>query len=102
MNRRASIWLTVILGLGAVLAVSAWILRAVMEVRNNRGADTYINAQGMQVHWVDVLTMWAAAALAILVTLVATAIFKWRRRNNLTLVEKLGARIGTERSDQDK
>ena len=82
-----------------MLAVSAWILRATIEVRNNRGSETYVNAQGMQVHWVDVLTMWAAVFLALLVMLVAIAIHAWRRKKNLALVRNLEAR---KLIDQDK
>jgi hypothetical protein len=99
MNRRVSIWLTVVFGLGAALAVSAWILRAIIEVRNNHGAETYVNAQGMQVHWVDVLTMWAAVFAALLVMLVAIAIHSWRRKKNVALVKKLEA---SKLFDRDK
>jgi hypothetical protein len=102
MNRRVSAWLTGILGIGAVLTVSAAILRAVMEVRHNRGAETFVNAHGMQVHWVDDLTMWTAAFLAILIILGATAIYGWRRKRDLALVRKLEARISAEPSVRDK
>jgi hypothetical protein len=80
MNRCVSAWLTVVLLVGAVLTLSGWIFRATVEVLHGRGADTYVNAQGMQVHWVDVLTMSVAALVAIIVILVATAIFNWRRK----------------------
>ena len=102
MNRRVSAWLTGILGVGAVLTVSAAILRAVMEVRHNRGTETYVNAHSMQVRWVDDLTMWAAAFLAILIILGATAIYSWRRKRELALVKKLEARIRAEPSVRDK
>jgi hypothetical protein len=102
MRRRVSIWLTVIFGAGAVLAVSAWILRAIVEVRNNRGAETYMSARGLQVHWVDVLTMWAAVLLAILGLLVAIAIHAWRRKRDVALIQKLEARIGPEPTAHDK
>jgi hypothetical protein len=102
MNRRVSIWLTVILGVGAVLTVSGLILRATTEVRHNRGAETYVNAQGMQVHWVDVLTMWAAVLLAILVMVVAIAVYAWRHKRDLALIEKLEARISPEPTVRDK
>jgi uncharacterized membrane protein len=102
MNRRVSIWLTVIFGVGAVLAVSAWILRAIVEVRNKRGAETYVSARGLEVHWVDVLTMWAAVLLAVLVMLVAIAIYVWRRRRDLALIEKLEARTSPEPTIRDK
>jgi hypothetical protein len=102
MKRRVSIWLTVIFGVGAVVAVSAWILRAVVEVRNNRGAETYENARGLQVHWVDVLTMWAAVLLATLGMVVAIAIHAWRRKRDAALIAKLEARIGHELTVRDK
>jgi hypothetical protein len=101
MNRRVSAWLTVILSIGAVLTVAGLILRATIEVRHNRGADIYINGKGMQVHWVDDLTGWAAVLLATLVMLVALAIYSWRRKRDLALVKKLEARVNAEPSVQD-
>jgi hypothetical protein len=91
VNRRVSIWLTVAFGVGAVLAISGLVLRATIEVRHNRGAETYVNVQGMQVHWVDVLTLSAALLVALVVLLVATAIFNWRSRRDAALVKKLDA-----------
>jgi heme/copper-type cytochrome/quinol oxidase subunit 2 len=102
MNRRVSIWLTVIFGVGVVLTVSTWILRAIIQVRHNRGAETYVNVQGMQVHWVDVLTMWTAVFLTALVLLIARAIYSWRRKRDLVLIEKLERRISSESTDRDK
>jgi hypothetical protein len=102
MNRCVSAWLTVVLLVGAVLTLSGRILRATVEVLHGRGADTYVNAQGMQVHWVDALTMSAAALVAIIVILVATAIFNWRRKRDMALVKKIFARIGTEPSGEGK
>ena len=102
MNRCVSAWLTGIFLVGAVLTLSGWILRATIEVLHGRGAEIYFNAQGMQVHWVDVLTMSAAALVAILVILVATAIFNWRRKRDMALVKKLDASISTEPSGEGK
>jgi hypothetical protein len=87
MNRRVNIWLTVVLGIGAVLPVSGLVLRATIEVLHHRGAEIYVNAKGMQVHWVDVLTGTASLLLALLVLLVATACFNWRSRRDAPLVK---------------
>jgi hypothetical protein len=102
MNRRVSAWLTVILGVGVVLTVSAGIFRAIVEVRHNRGAEIYVNAKGMQVHWVDDLTKWAAVLLTTLVLLVAIAVYKWRRKRDAALIDKLEAQIGAEPPVRDK
>jgi uncharacterized membrane protein len=102
MNRRVSAWLSVLLGVGAVLTIFGLILRAIVEVLHHRGAETYLNAKGMQVHWVDVLTMWAAALLVFLVILIATAVFNWRRKRDLALVRELEARTSTESPVRDK
>jgi hypothetical protein len=102
MNRRVSAWLTAIIGVGMVLTIAGWILRATIEVLHHRGADIYVNAKGMQVHWIDVLTMSAAAFLAILAILIATAVFHWRRKRDLALVAKLEANNNSELSDQEK
>jgi uncharacterized membrane protein len=102
MNRRVSIWLTVLFGVGAVLTVSTWILVAIVKVRNNRGAETYVSARGLDVHWIDVLTMWAAVLLAILVMLAAIAIYACRRKRDLALIDKLEARTNSEATLRDK
>lgn len=102
MNRRVSICLTALFGVGAVLAVSAWILRAIIQVRHNHGAETYVNAQGMQVHWVDVLTMWTAVLVVAFVLLVARAIYTWRRKRDLVLLENLEGRSSSESTVSDK
>jgi hypothetical protein len=62
-----------------------------MEVHHGRGAETYVNAEGMQVHWVDVLTLLVATLLALIVLFTATAIFNWRKKRDLALIKKLEA-----------
>jgi hypothetical protein len=89
MNRLVYFWLTAIFGIGALLAITGLLLRATIEVLHHRGAETYVNAQGMQVHWVDVLTMTAAVLAMFLVLLVATAFNKWRNKRDAALIEKL-------------
>jgi hypothetical protein len=101
-NRRVSIWLTVFLGVGAVLAISGLILRASIEVLHGRGAETFVNAQGMQVHWVDVLTLSVASLMALIVLFTATAIFNWRKKRDLALIKKLDAEIAAAAIDLDK
>jgi hypothetical protein len=91
MNRRVSVWLTVFSGVGAVLAISGPILRAAMETLNGHGAETYVNAQGMQVHWVDVLTLSVASLVALIVLFTATAIFNWRNKRDKALVGEIGS-----------
>jgi hypothetical protein len=85
-----------------ILTLVGWVLRAAIEVLHHRGAETYVNAQGMQVHWVDVLTMSAAALLATLVVLVATAVFYWRRKRDLALAQELEAKISAASSGRDE
>jgi hypothetical protein len=88
MNRRVRFWLLMGLGVASALAVSGWILRALFEVLHGRGAETYTSARGLQVHWVDVLTMSFAAFGAMLVIVVATVIVTWRKKRNLALIKK--------------
>jgi|SRR5580658_809061 hypothetical protein len=101
MNRLVSAWVTAIIGVGVILTLVGWILRATIEVLHNRGAETYVNAKGMQVHWVDVLTMSVAALLALLVILVATAVFYWRRKRDLAQAKELDAKISAELLNRD-
>jgi uncharacterized membrane protein len=102
MNTRVSAWLTVVLGVGAVLAISGLVLRATIEVRHHRGAETYVNAQGMQVHWIDVLTLSAAVLIALIALLVATLIYNRRRNGDAALIRKLEARNAAASSADHK
>jgi hypothetical protein len=88
MNRRVSAWLTVIFAVVTALAVAGWIIRATFEVQHGRGAETFISAKGLQVHWVDVLTMAIATFVAMLVMLVATAIVAWRKKRDLEILKR--------------
>jgi hypothetical protein len=94
MNRRVRIWLLLGFGVATALAVSAWILRAIFEVQRGRGAETYISAKGLEVHWVDVLTMAVATFVAILVMLVATRIVAWRKKRDLEFLKKIDSKDG--------
>jgi uncharacterized membrane protein len=89
MNRRVSVWLTVFTGISAVLAISAMVLQASMKTFHGHGAETYVNAQGMQVHWVDVLTMSVVFLVALIVLFIATAIYHWRKKLDLAAIRKL-------------
>jgi hypothetical protein len=89
MNRRVRFWLMIGFGVATALAIAGWILRAVFEVLHGRGAETYISAKGLQVHWVDVLTMAIATFVAILVMLVAMAVAAWRKKRDLELLKKM-------------
>jgi uncharacterized membrane protein len=94
MNRRVSVWLTVLTGISAVLAISALILRASIETLHGHGAETYVNAQGMQVHWVDVLTLSVAFLVALIILFTATAIYHRRKKMDLAAIRKLDAENG--------
>jgi hypothetical protein len=102
VKRRVSASLAVILGVGVVLTVAAGLLRAIIEVRHNRGAEIYVNAKGMQVHWVDDLTKWAAVLLTTFVFLVAIAVYKWRQKRDAARVNELEARISGETPAEDE
>jgi uncharacterized membrane protein len=94
MNRRVSVWLSIFTGICAVLAVSALVLQASIKTFHGHGAETYVNAQGMQVHWVDVLTTSVAFLLALIVLFVATAAYNWRKQRDLAAIRKLDAELG--------
>ena len=94
MNRRVSVSLTIFTGISAPLAISALVLQASMKTFHGHGAETYVNAQGMQVHWVDVLTMSAAFLVTLTVLFVATAIYQWRKKRDLAAIRKLDAEHG--------
>ena len=102
MNRRVRFWLMLAFGVGTALAVCGWIMRATLEVQHGRGADTYVSAMGLQVHWVDVLTMWTAVLVATLVMLVATAVSSWRRKRDVSQLKKQNAENSAASVDQDK
>jgi uncharacterized membrane protein len=94
MNRQVSVWLTVFTGISAVLAISAMVLQASMKTFHGHGAETYVNAQGMQVHWVDVLTLSVAFLVALIFLFIATAIYYWRGKIDLDAIRKLDAENG--------
>jgi hypothetical protein len=94
MNRRVSVWLTVFTGMSAVLAISALVLQASIETFHGHGSETYVNAQGKQVHWVDVLTLSVAFLVALIVLFTATAIYHWRKKMDLAAIRKLDAENG--------
>ena len=73
-----------------------------MEVTHGRGDEIYVNAQGMQVHWIDVLTMSAAALVAILVMLVATVLYERRTKRDAAAVMKLESKSRAPTSERDK
>ncbi len=94
MNRRVRIWLITGFGVATVLAVAGWILRATFEVLHGRGSETFISAKGLEVHWVDVLTMWIAVFAATVVIVVAMAIAAWRKKRDLAVIKKMGSPDG--------
>jgi len=102
MNRRVLIWLTVVFGIGALLDVSAFAFRATLEVLHHRGAETYVNAYGMQIHWSSVLTTGVAGTVALAVALVARIFVNWRKKKDLALIKKLDARNAVAEANQDK
>lgn len=95
MNRRVRFWLVIAFGVATALAVSGWILRAIFEVQHGRGAETFIGGKGLQVHWVDVLTMFFAVIVAILAMLIATMIVTCRKKRDLALTKKEDSGDGT-------
>jgi hypothetical protein len=95
MNRRVRFWLLLGFGVATALAVAGWILRATFKVLHGRGAETFISARGLQVHWVDVLTMAIATFVAILVMLVARVVVDWRKKRDLELLKKMDSQDGT-------
>jgi ABC-type amino acid transport system permease subunit len=97
MNRRVRLWLLVGFGIATAVAVSGWILRATFEVQHGRGAETFISAKGLQVHWVDVLTGAIATLVAILVIVVATVVVAWRKKRDLEVLKKMESRDGTRK-----
>jgi hypothetical protein len=94
MNRRVSVWLTVFTGISAVLAISALVLQASMKTFHGHGAETYVDAQGMQVYWVDVLALSVAFLVALIVLFIATAIYHWRKKMDLAAIRELDAETG--------
>ena len=97
MNRRVRFWLMIGFGVATALAIAGWILRAVFEVLHGRGAETYISAKGLEVHWVDVLTMAIATLVAMLVIVVATMVVAWRKKRDLEVLKKMESRDGTRK-----
>ena len=101
MKRRHSVLLTVAVAVAAGLGMSGLLLRAIFEVSHGRGAETYRNVYGLQIHWVSAITTLIAVALALLVALVARVVLRWRdRRESDALLRQVDSRIGAASKEQ--
>jgi hypothetical protein len=65
-----------------IIAFVALIGRAAVEVLNGNGAATYLNAYGMPIHWITVLSLSAALVMAWVVAIVLRW---WQRRDDRTI-----------------
>jgi hypothetical protein len=94
MKRRHSVLLTVAVAVAAGFGISGLLLRAIFEVSHHRGAETYRNVYGLQIHWVTAITTLIAVALVLLVALVARVVLRWRdRRESDALFRQVDGRI---------
>ena len=80
----------------AVIAFVGLIGRAAVEVLNGHGAATYSNAYGMPIHWITVLSLFAALLVALVVAIV---IRWWQQRDDRTIDQFLKKRGGTGGSE---
>jgi hypothetical protein len=101
MKRRHSVWVTVSVAVAAGLGMSGLLLRAIFEVSHDRGAETYRNVYGLQIHWVSAITTLIAVALALLVALVARVFLRWRdRKESDALLRQVDSRISAASKEQ--
>jgi hypothetical protein len=93
MKRRVSVLSTIAIAAACTLAITGGILRALYEVIHNRGAETYRNVYGIQIHWITVLTSLGAGAAALLVAVVARMLVIWRdTRDTNAVIRQVDAR----------
>jgi hypothetical protein len=101
MKRRHSVLLTVAVAVAAGLGMSGLLLRAIFEVSHGRGAETYRNVYGLQIHWVSAITTLIAVAVALLVALLARVVLRWRdRRESDALLRQVDSWIGAASKEQ--
>jgi len=101
VKRRHSVLVVVSVAVAAGLGISGQFLRAIFEVSHDRGAETYRNVYGLEIHWISVITTLIAVALASLVALAIWVVFRWRdRRESDKLLRQINSRISAASKEQ--
>jgi hypothetical protein len=88
MSRKYKI-VRITMGTLGALALTTLLGDAILQMMRGKGADTYENVYGMQIHWITVLSLAAAVLVAFLVAL---AIRWWQKRDDRTIDRLLDAR----------
>jgi hypothetical protein len=78
MNRRRSVFKTVVAPIIAAVAIMPTFLIAVWEVLHGRGAATYSNVYGLPIHYTSVLIFASVFALAAAAMYIARLVYFWR------------------------
>jgi hypothetical protein len=69
----------VIIAIFLTPVMGSFLVRAVMEVQRGHGGDIFIeNAYGFGISWVHLLFSCGAGFVALLIALLARAIYLWR------------------------
>ena len=80
MKSRRSVFKTIVAPVVAAVVFMPTVAIAVWEVAHGRGAATYSNVYGLAIHYIFVLILLFALALAALAAFIARAVYFWRER----------------------
>jgi hypothetical protein len=78
MKRPRSIFKNVVAPIIGAMAILPLLVTAVRHVLAGRGAETYKNVDGLDIHYTSVLILIAALVFWVIVAYVARAIYFWR------------------------
>jgi hypothetical protein len=78
MKRRRSIFKNIVAPIIGAMAILPTVATAVRHVLEGRGAETYKNVYGLDLHYTSVLIVIAALILCVIAVYVARAIYFWR------------------------
>jgi hypothetical protein len=65
------------------MVIGPLLVRAVIEVLHNKGSEQYQNVYGLGIAWSSLLILAAVFVGALLVALIARAIYLWRVNRGL-------------------
>jgi uncharacterized membrane protein YwaF len=78
MEKRRSIFKTIVAPSVVAVALIPTVAVAVWEVAHGRGAATYSNVYGLAIHYTSILIFLSALLLAAVAAFVARTVYFWR------------------------
>jgi hypothetical protein len=97
MNRRRSVFKTIVAPIVVTVALIPTLAIAVWEVLHGRGAATYSNVYGLAIQYSSVLILIFVLGLALAVAYIARIVYFWRNGHDgaakLQKIDSLGSSV---------